>query len=558
MPAALSPSRTSFGGEDVLAGRLLRDVADVDERAHQAVDGRQRQPGARRELGHGRGAALVGHQLEDGEGALDRLDTAGAGLGGPARLLFHMAELASAIRNFRRNRPCRLGRSVCSGTSTVRLDGRRRRAVRPLPGRPRRAPARPHRLHPRRPVRRRDHRRVSAGQRSMALLDAARRRAADLRRRVYDRVRAKLASEPIEDLRIDFEDGYGNRARRRGGRDGRVAAAALRRSLAAGTAPPYHGIRFKSLEAPTRRRGVRTLDLFVGELAAADRPDRRLRGDPAEGDVGRPGRARWSSPASGSSSAHGLAAGRSRFEIQVETPQSILGADGTALVARMIHAGSRPRAPACTTAPTTTPRPAGSPRRTRAWSTRRPTTPRRSCRWPPPAPASSSPTARPTCCRSATATPSRRLAAARPVGPPLPRAGLSTRAGTCTRPSCRRRYVATYAFYREGLPDRGRAAARLSCTAATPATSTSRRPLPPSPASCCAAVECGAVDEAEVERARSTSTVVRSARWRGGLRRGRPRLESRPVHARVAEFTTEPFRGEGEPPAHVTAALRGR
>ena len=27
-----------------------------------------------------------------------------------------------------------------------------------------------------------------------------------------------------------------------------------------------------------------------------------------------------------------------RFEIQVETPQSILGPDGTALVARMIHA----------------------------------------------------------------------------------------------------------------------------------------------------------------------------------------------------------------------------
>ena len=28
-----------------------------------------------------------------------------------------------------------------------------------------------------------------------------------------------------------------------------------------------------------------------------------------------------------------------RFEVQVETPQSILGPDGTALVARMVHAG---------------------------------------------------------------------------------------------------------------------------------------------------------------------------------------------------------------------------
>ena len=34
----------------------------------------------------------------------------------------------------------------------------------------------------------------------------------------------------------------------------------------------------------------------------------------------------------------GLASGSLRFEIQVETPQSILGPDGTALVARMVHA----------------------------------------------------------------------------------------------------------------------------------------------------------------------------------------------------------------------------
>ncbi len=40
--------------------------------------------------------------------------------------------------------------------------------------------------------------------------------------------------------------------------------------------------------------------------------------------------------------AHGLAAHALRFEIQVETPQAILGADGTALVARMIHAAGRP------------------------------------------------------------------------------------------------------------------------------------------------------------------------------------------------------------------------
>ncbi|WP_037908036.1 DUF6986 family protein, partial [Streptomyces sp. TOR3209] len=34
----------------------------------------------------------------------------------------------------------------------------------------------------------------------------------DLAEPVYSRVRAKLEREPIEDLRVDFEDGYGNRS----------------------------------------------------------------------------------------------------------------------------------------------------------------------------------------------------------------------------------------------------------------------------------------------------------------------------------------------------------
>ncbi len=33
----------------------------------------------------------------------------------------------------------------------------------------------------------------------------------DLAEPVHDRVRAKLEREPIEDLRVDFEDGYGPR-----------------------------------------------------------------------------------------------------------------------------------------------------------------------------------------------------------------------------------------------------------------------------------------------------------------------------------------------------------
>ncbi|WP_322938575.1 DUF6986 family protein [Nocardioides bizhenqiangii] len=161
---------------------------------------------------------------------------------------------------------------------------------------------------------------------------------ADLAEEVHERVRAKLGTEPVEDLRIDFEDGYGARSDEDEDAALTAAAAALARSLADGDAAPFHGIRFKSFEAPTRARGVRTLHQFVGEFAAAA-------GALGEGFV-------LTLPKVTSvdqveamvvacaavEEAHGLAPGALRFEIQVETPQSVLGADGTVLVARMIHA----------------------------------------------------------------------------------------------------------------------------------------------------------------------------------------------------------------------------
>jgi citrate lyase beta subunit len=142
-------------------------------------------------------------------------------------------------------------------------------------------------------------------------------------------VRHKLAREPIEDLRVDLEDGYGVR-------DDDQEDAAVRRAatiLAAGPRPPFVGVRIKSLEAATRRRALRTLDLFlesyqdtfhltlpkvsgVDQVAALVTILERLeRG-------------------------YGLPAGTLRFEIQVELPAAILAADGTATVSRLITAAA--------------------------------------------------------------------------------------------------------------------------------------------------------------------------------------------------------------------------
>jgi citrate lyase beta subunit len=151
------------------------------------------------------------------------------------------------------------------------------------------------------------------------------------------RVRSKLVNEPVEDLRVDFEDGYG--ARSDEVEDGHASSAArdLATSVREGTAAPFFGIRMKCLEAPTRRRGLRTLAIVVGELVAAQAP--------LDGFVTTLPKA--TSVDQVTAMVHiceqleqtfSLDVGTVRFEIQVETPQAILGPDGTALVARMVHA----------------------------------------------------------------------------------------------------------------------------------------------------------------------------------------------------------------------------
>lgn len=161
---------------------------------------------------------------------------------------------------------------------------------------------------------------------------------ADTAADIGDRVRRKLDAEPIEDLRIDFEDGYGVRPDE--DEDAATASAAtnLATSIAAGSAAPFHGIRIKSFEAPSRRRGVRTLQAFVRTLAeAGGLTDGFVVTLPKVTSVEQVDAFGYALAKVEDSCS--LKPGTLHFEIQVETPQAILGADGTALIARMIHAG---------------------------------------------------------------------------------------------------------------------------------------------------------------------------------------------------------------------------
>lgn len=161
--------------------------------------------------------------------------------------------------------------------------------------------------------------------------------APDTAARIAPGVAAKLSREPIEDLRLDFEDGYGDRGDETEDADARAAADRVAEAVAAGLAPPFIGIRFKSLEAGTRARGLRTLDLFVsGLLERGGLPDGLALTLPKVSTVAQV--EAMADAAAALERAHGLPSGRLRFEVQVETPQLILGADGGSPVARLATA----------------------------------------------------------------------------------------------------------------------------------------------------------------------------------------------------------------------------
>jgi citrate lyase beta subunit len=83
---------------------------------------------------------------------------------------------------------------------------------------------------------------------------------------IYGRVREKLTREPVEDFRIDFEDGYGTRPDAEEDGHAESAAREVAKGLEAGTLPPFIGIRIKTFSEELHARSIRTLDLFLTTL----------------------------------------------------------------------------------------------------------------------------------------------------------------------------------------------------------------------------------------------------------------------------------------------------
>ncbi|KAA2241368.1 phosphoenolpyruvate kinase [Chitinophaga agrisoli] len=86
---------------------------------------------------------------------------------------------------------------------------------------------------------------------------------------VYNKIVRKLQTEPVEDFRIDFEDGFGNRPNVEEDVTAITAAQELAKGMQQGTVSPFIGIRIKPFTEDLKHRGVRTLDLFLTALLEA-------------------------------------------------------------------------------------------------------------------------------------------------------------------------------------------------------------------------------------------------------------------------------------------------
>ncbi len=162
----------------------------------------------------------------------------------------------------------------------------------------------------------------------------------DLAARLYPLIIEKLTREPVEDFRIDFEDGFGSRPDDEEDRYARSAAEEVAAGFSAGSLPPGIGIRIKTLSETSRRRSLPTLDLFLERMM-----QRNGRLPPnfvvtlakitAPNEV-----AELASTCDALERRHGLQPQALRIELMVETPQSIFAPDGTIALPRLVSAGA--------------------------------------------------------------------------------------------------------------------------------------------------------------------------------------------------------------------------
>ncbi|HVF57301.1 MAG TPA: hypothetical protein VM934_14195 [Pyrinomonadaceae bacterium] len=156
---------------------------------------------------------------------------------------------------------------------------------------------------------------------------------------IYTRVLEKLRREPVEDFRVDFEDGYGNRPDAEEDGHAESAATEVARGVSNKTLSPFIGIRIKPFNEELRQRSIRTLDIFLSTLveqAGGRLPDNFVVTLP-----------KVVAPEQVSALADifdlldpalGLPAGSLKMELMIETTQSIINREGQSNLPLLLRA----------------------------------------------------------------------------------------------------------------------------------------------------------------------------------------------------------------------------
>jgi len=176
-------------------------------------------------------------------------------------------------------------------------------------------------------------------------------------RQVLPRLKSRLEERPIEDYRIDFEDGYGVRSDDEEDRHALGVGQALAIALEEGGLPPRVGIRIRALTRQTGPRALRTLDLVLTRLVseAGGLPDGFVVTLPKVEDVEAP--RILTEALEGLEAASGLPVGSVAVELMVESPKGLApqqvraGLEATKGRCLAIHFGANDFLTACGVGP---------------------------------------------------------------------------------------------------------------------------------------------------------------------------------------------------------------
>ena len=157
---------------------------------------------------------------------------------------------------------------------------------------------------------------------------------------IYNRTIEKLKTEPIEDFRIDYEDGYGFRSDNEEDSHCITASDELAKSFLDNTITAFCGFRIKSFQKETFKRAVRTLDLFLTNLL--EKTGRKL---PENFVITLPKITRREQVETlcelldEFEKINNLENGAIKVEIMIETPQAIVSETGEIALRSLVEAG---------------------------------------------------------------------------------------------------------------------------------------------------------------------------------------------------------------------------